>query len=215
MQPTNLLTSSFQPVLNEDAKKEDAMEMMGMAAKMLQARTLVISQQVNSELTQKLLNQLVLLEQEDPEAPITVFINSPGGEVFSGFAIFDMLRFMSCPVTTIVSGFAASMGSILSLAANPGRRLAMPNAKIMIHQPLLMGYQGRATECQIQAREILKTRDLIIDIYCEQTGKDYETIKQALDRDNWMTSEEALAFGLLDNVVTSRHELNKLLESLS
>ncbi len=215
MQPTNLLTSSFQPVLNEDAKKEDAMEMMGMAAKMLQARTLVISQQVNSELTQKLLNQLVLLEQEDPEAPITVFINSPGGEVFSGFAIFDMLRFMSCPVTTIVSGFAASMGSILSLAANPGRRLAMPNAKIMIHQPLLMGYQGRATECQIQAREILKTRDLIIDIYCEQTGKDYETIKQALDRDNWMTSEEALAFGLLDKVVTSRHELNKLLESLS
>ncbi|MDA0855254.1 MAG: ATP-dependent Clp protease proteolytic subunit, partial [Proteobacteria bacterium] len=142
-------------------------------------------------------------------------INSPGGEVFSGFAIFDMLRFLSCPITTIVGGFAASMGSILSLAANPGRRFAFPNAKIMIHQPLLMGYQGRATECQIQAREILKTRDRIIDIYCEQTGKDYETIKQAIDRDNWMVAEEALEFGLLDKIVKSRMELNEILKILS
>ena len=160
------LTSTQIPVMAEE-KKEDSPEMQGLAVKMLQARTLVISQGVTSELTQRILTQLVLLEQDDPEAPITLFINSPGGEVFSGFAIFDMLRFLSCPITTIVGGFAASMGSILSLAANPGRRFAFPNAKIMIHQPLLMGYQGRATECQIQAREILKTRDRIIDIYCE------------------------------------------------
>ena len=149
------LTSTQIPMMAED-KKEESAEMQGLAVKMLQARTLVISQGVTSELTQRILTQLVLLEQDDPEAPITIFINSPGGEVFSGFAIFDMLRFLSCPVTTIVGGFAASMGSILSLAANPGRRFAFPNAKIMIHQPLLMGYQGRATECQIQAREILK-----------------------------------------------------------
>lgn len=210
----DLLTSVHVPILAEE-KKEESAEMQGLAVKMLQARTLVISQAVTSELTQKIVTQLVLLEQEDPEAPITLFINSPGGEVFSGFAIFDMLRFLSCPITTVVGGFAASMGSILSLAANPGRRLALPNAKIMIHQPLLMGYQGRATECQIQAREILKTRDRIIDIYCEQTGKDYETIKSAIDRDNWMTAEEALEFGLLDKVVSSRMELNELLKKLS
>jgi ATP-dependent Clp protease protease subunit len=208
------LTSTQIPVMAEE-KKEDSPEMQGLAVKMLQARTLVISQGVTSELTQRILTQLVLLEQDDPEAPITLFINSPGGEVFSGFAIFDMLRFLSCPITTIVGGFAASMGSILSLAANPGRRFAFPNAKIMIHQPLLMGYQGRATECQIQAREILKTRDRIIDIYCEQTGKDYETIKQAIDRDNWMVAEEALEFGLLDKIVKSRMELNEILKILS
>ena len=207
------LTSTQIPMMAED-KKEESAEMQGLAVKMLQARTLIISQGVTSELTQRILTQLVLLEQDDPEAPITIFINSPGGEVFQVLQFLICFVF-SCPVTTIVGGFAASMGSILSLAANPGRRFAFPNAKIMIHQPLLMGYQGRATECQIQAREILKTRDRIIDIYCEQTGKDYETIKQAIDRDNWMVAEEALEFGLLDKIVQSRMELNELLKSLS
>ena len=190
-----------------EEKKEENPEQDGMASKMLKARTVIISQQVNSELTAKVLNQLVLLEQEDPEEPITVFINSPGGEIFSGFAIFDMLQFIACPVTTVVTGFAASMGSILSLAADKGRRFCMPQAKIMIHQPLLMGYQGRASECEIQAREILKTRDHLIDLYCEHTGKKYEVIKKALDRDNWFTAEEALEFGLLDKVVRSRADL--------
>ena len=134
-------------------------------SKLLKSRSVVISQQVDSKLSEKILNQIVLLEQEGGELPITVFINSPGGEIFSGFAIFDMLKFVSCPVTTIVTGFAASMGSVLSLAADKGRRFAMPQSKIMIHQPLLMGYQGRASECEIQAREILKTRDHLVSLY--------------------------------------------------
>lgn len=192
----------------DEEKKEDAMDMFGMASKLLKSRTIVISQTVNAELTSKVLNQLVLLEQEGPEDPITIFINSPGGEVFSGFAIYDMLKFISCPVTTIVSGFAASMGSILSLAADEGRRFAFPRAKIMIHQPLLIGYQGRAVDCEIQANEILKTRDLIIDIYCQATGKKYDEIKKAIDRDNWFTSEEAMEFGLLDKVISSRKDLD-------
>ena len=192
--------------MSED-KKPDAIEEMGMAAKMLKSRTIVISSGVDSELTAKIMNQIIILEQEDPEAGITIFINSPGGEVFSGFAIFDLLSFIKCPITTIVSGFAASMGSILSLAGDKGRRFALPNAKIMIHQPLLMGYQGRATDCEIQAREILKTRDLIIDIYCKATGREYEEIKKAIDRDNWFTAEEAKDFGLLDKVISSRDEL--------
>ena len=192
----------------DEEKKDDSIDSGGLATKMLQTRTIIISQQVNSELTQKVLGQILLLEQEDPEAPIMVFINSPGGEMFSGYAIFDTLRFISCPITTIVAGFAASMGSILSLAADKGRRFAMPQAKILIHQPLLMGYQGRAADCEIQAREILKTREHLINLYCEYTGRNYDEIKQAIDRDNWFTAEEALDFGLLDRVIQSRAELN-------
>ena len=192
----------------DEEKKDDLLDSGGLATKMLQTRTIIISQQVNSELTQKVLGQILLLEQEDPEAPVTVFINSPGGEMFSGYAIFDTLRFISCPITTIVTGFAASMGSILSLAADKGRRFAMPQAKILIHQPLLMGYQGRAADCEIQAREILKKREHLINLYCEYTGRDYDEIKQAIDRDNWFTAEEALDFGLLDRVIQSRAELN-------
>lgn len=189
-------------------KDEETDDFDSMSSKLLKSRTVVISQQVDAKLSAKVLSLLVLLEQEGPEMPITVFINSPGGEIFSGFAIFDMLKFITCPVITIVTGFAASMGSILSLAADKGRRFAMPQAKIMIHQPLLMGYQGRASECEIQAREILKTRDHLVKLYAEQTGKSQEEIKKALDRDNWFTAEEALEYGLLDKVVHSRSELN-------
>jgi ATP-dependent Clp protease protease subunit len=176
-------------------------------SRLLKSRSVVISQQVDSKLSEKILNQIVLLEQEGGELPITVFINSPGGEIFSGFAIFDMLKFVSCPVTTIVTGFAASMGSVLSLAADKGRRFAMPQSKIMIHQPLLMGYQGRASECEIQAREILKTRDHLVNLYAEHTGKSQKEIKKALDRDNWFSAEEALEYGLIDKVIHSRSEL--------
>ena len=186
---------------------EENEELEGMASKLLKSRTVGISQQVDAKLTAKVLSQLVLLEQEGMEEPITVFINSPGGEIFSGFAIFDMLNFIACPVTTIVTGFAASMGSILSLAADKERRFSMPQAKIMIHQPLLMGYQGRASECEIQAREILKTRDHLVNLYAEHTGKSQKEIKKALDRDNWFSAEEALEYGLIDKVIHSRSEL--------
>ena len=160
-------------------------------SKLLKSRSVVISQQVDSKLSEKILNQIVLLEQEGGELPITGFINSPGGEIFSGFAIFDMLKFVSCPVTTIVTGFAASMGSVLSLAADKGRRFAMPQSKIMIHQPLLMGYQGRASECEIQAREILKTRDHLVSLYSDQTGKSHDDIKKALEELNNVWSQVA------------------------
>ena len=210
MTPSNISHAFYSEKIspsNDSKQKDDNGDMNGMSAKLLKSRTVIISQQVNSELSTKVLNQLVLLEQEDPKQGITVFINSPGGEIFSGFAIFDMLKFIECPITTVVTGFAASMGSVLSLAADEGRRFAMPQAKIMIHQPMLMGYQGRAADCEIQAKEILKTRDHLINLYSEQTGKDYEEIKQAIDRDNWFTSEEAMEFGLLDRIVKNRSEL--------
>ena len=210
MTPSNISHAFYSEKVspsNDSKQKDDNGDMNGMSAKLLKSRTVIISQQVNSELSAKVLNQLVLLEQEDPKQGITVFINSPGGEIFSGFAIFDMLKFIECPITAVVTGFAASMGSVLSLAADEGRRFAMPQAKIMIHQPMLMGYQGRAADCEIQAKEILKTRDHLINLYSEQTGKDYEEIKQAIDRDNWFTSEEAMEFGLLDRIVKNRSEL--------
>ena len=210
MTPSNISHAFYSEKIspsNDSKQKDDNGDMNGMSAKLLKSRTVIISQQVNSELSAKVLNQLVLLEQEDPKQGITVFINSPGGEIFSGFAIFDMLKFIECPITTVVTGFTASMGSVLSLAADEGRRFAMPQAKIMIHQPMLMGYQGRAADCEIQAKEILKTRDHLINLYSEQTGKDYEEIKQAIDRDNWFTSEEAMEFGLLDRIVKNRSEL--------
>ena len=210
MTPSNISHAFYSEKVspsNDSKQKDDNGDMNGMSAKLLKSRTVIISQQVNSELSAKVLNQLVLLEQEDPKQGITVFINSPGGEIFSGFAIFDMFKFIECPITTVVTGFAASMGSVLSLAADEGRRFAMPQAKIMIHQPMLMGYQGRAADCEIQAKEILKTRDHLINLYSEQTGKDYEEIKQAIDRDNWFTSEEAMEFGLLDRIVKNRSEL--------
>lgn len=190
-----------------EEKQEESLEMMGLTAKVLKSRTIVISSPVNNELATKILNQLTILEQDDPEKEITVFINCPGGEVFSGFAIFDMLQFIPCPITTVVAGFAASMGSILSLAADQNRRFSFPRSKIMIHQPLLTGYQGRATDLEIQANEILKTRDFLIDIYCQATGKSYEEIKNAIDRDNWFTAQEALQFGLIDRIISSRKDL--------
>ena len=191
----------------EEEKKEEMIEMMGLASKMLQSRTLVISQAVSSKLTDKILNQLILLEQESAEEGITIMINSPGGEVFSGLAIFDTLKFITCPITTVVTGFAASMGSILSLAGDTGRCFAMPNSKIMIHQPLLTGYRGSAIDLEIQREEILKTRDMIIQMYCEKTGKTYEEIKKALDRDNWMTAPAAVEYGLIDKIVHTRADL--------
>lgn len=191
-----------------EEKKDEGQESMGLMAKLLETRTIVISDAVKSELAAKIINQILIMEKDDAESPITVIINSPGGEVYSGFAIYDMLQFVGCPIHTIVTGFAASMGSILSLAASPGKRFATPNSKIMIHQPMLMGYQGRATDCEIQATEILKTRDKIIDLYCKATGHSYEDIKSAIDRDKWFSAEEAVAFNLLDRVVQRRSDIS-------
>ncbi len=190
--------------MSEEKEDKESLEL-----KVLKSRTIVISDQVNSKLASTVLNQLTLLEQEAPEEEILVLLNCPGGEVFSGFAIYDMFQFIQCPVTTIVTGFAASMGSILSLGASPKRRFAFPSSKILIHQPLLTGYQGRATDMEIQAKEILKTRDFIIDIYCQATGKTYQEIKTAIDHDNWFTAEEALEFGLIDRIISSRQELTQ------
>ncbi len=191
------------------SKKENEEKDEGLSQKLFETRTIIISSSVDSKLADKIVKQLLIMEQMDPKAEIKIMINSPGGEIYSGFAIFDTAKFISCPITTIVMGLAASMGSVLSLVGDEGRRFALPNARILIHQPLLMGAEGAATDLEIQSRQIIKTRKLLADLYAQKTGKTSAQILKDLDRDNWMTAEEALKYGLIDKIITNRSELKK------
>jgi len=175
---------------------------------LLDERRIFLSDAVDSDTAKDIIKKLWFLELSNPGKPILFIINSPGGSVDSGFAIWDQIQMITSPVTTLVTGLAASMGSVLSLCASPGRRFATPNARIMIHQPLLSGViKGQATDLEIQAKEMLKTRSILVDIYVKATGKDKKAIEKAIDRDTWMTAEEALHFGLLDKIITSFEEL--------
>jgi ATP-dependent Clp protease protease subunit len=181
-------------------------------AAMLDKRRIFLSDGVDADSAQQIIRKLWYLEHLAPGKPILLVINSPGGSVDSGFAIWDQVKMISSPVITLVTGLAASMGSLLSLVAGKGKRLATPNARIMIHQPLIGGViRGQATDLDIQAKEMLKTRAMIVDIYAHATGKERKIIEKAIDRDNWMTSQEALEFGLLDKIVSSMHDVEAFL----
>ncbi len=176
---------------------------------LLKARRLFFCDVVDMDSAKDVIRKLWYLELTNPGKPILFIINSPGGAVDAGFAIWDTVKMISSPVTTLVTGLAASMGSVLSLCAAPKRRFSTPNARIMIHQPHVPGMiRGQATDLEIQAKEIIKTRNLLIDIYAGATGKDFKTIEKAMDRDSWMSPEEAKAFGLLDGIVTSFKDLS-------
>jgi ATP-dependent Clp protease protease subunit len=176
---------------------------------LLDARRIFISDAVDSHTASEIIRKLWYLELSAPGKPILFIINSPGGAVDSGFAIWDQIKMLSSPVTTLVTGLAASMGSILSLVAAPKRRFATAHSRIMIHQPLLSGViKGQATDLEIQAKEMLKTRNILIEVYVEATGKDFATIEKAIDRDTWMTAQEALEFGLLDGIVKDFKEMD-------
>lgn len=177
-------------------------------ATILEARRILISNQVDNRTAQEVIRKIWYLELTDPGKPILFVINSPGGSVDDGFAIWDQLKMITAPVSTLVTGLAASMGSILSLCASKGQRFATPQARFMIHQPMIGGViQGQATDLDIQAREILKTRSKLVNIYVDATGKDYATIDRAIDRDTWMTAQEAKDFGLIDKIVNSYEQL--------
>jgi len=179
----------------------------------LERRRVFLSDQVDSDSAKEIIRKLWYLDHVAPGKPILFIINSPGGSVDSGFAIWDQIKMLASPVYTLVTGLAASMGSLLSLVAGKGRRLSTPNARIMIHQPLIGGViRGQATDLDIQAREMLKTRAMLVDIYAEATGKDQKVIEKAIDRDNWMTAQEALEFGLLDRIVLSMKDVESLLK---
>lgn len=183
-------------------------------ARILEERRLFICDAVTQNSAHEIIRKLWYLELTDPKKPILLIINSPGGSVDAGFAIWDQVKMIKSPVITLITGLAASMGSVLSLCASPGKSFATPRSRIMIHQPLLGGViQGQATDLDIQAKEIIKTRSLLVQIYVDKTreggkkGKTAEEIEKAIDRDTWMTAEETMQFGLLNGIITSFEQL--------
>ena len=179
---------------------------------LLESRRVFLSDVVDAESAREIIRKLWYLDRLQSTKPILFIINSPGGSVDAGFAIWDQIKLLQAPVITLVTGLAASMGSVLSLVAGKGKRLATPYARIMIHQPLIGGMiRGQATDLEIQAKEMLKTRSMLVDLYAEATGKERKIIEKAIDRDNWMTAEEAIEFGLLDRIVSSMRDVESFL----
>lgn len=172
-------------------------------SRLLQDRIIILSNEVNDDIASLVVSQLLFLESQDPNKDISLYINSPGGSVSAGFAIYDTMNYVKCDVSTICMGLAASMGAFLLAGGAKGKRLALPNAEIMIHQPS-GGAQGQATEIQIAADHILKTRQKLNQILAENTGQPLEVISRDTDRDNFMSAEEAKEYGLIDEVITRR-----------
>ena len=170
-------------------------------SRLLNDRIIFLGGLIDDAVANTVVAQLLFLESEDPDKDIHLYINSPGGVVTAGLAIYDTMQYIKPDVSTICIGQAASMGALLLTAGAKGKRYALPNARIMIHQPL-GGAQGQSTDIQIQAREIQRIREVINDILVESTGKDRETVVQDTERDNFMTAEEAKAYGLVDEVFT-------------
>ena len=172
-------------------------------SRLLNDRIIVLSDEVNDTTASLVVAQLLFLEGQDPEKDISLYINSPGGSVTAGFAIYDTMQYIKCDVSTICMGMAASMGAFLLSAGAKGKRYALPNSDIMIHQPS-GGAHGQATEIEITAKHILKTKEKLNKILAENTGKPIEVIAADTDRDNFMSAEEALEYGLIDKVLYKR-----------
>ena len=174
-------------------------------SRLLKDRIIFLGEEVNETTASIVVAQLLFLEAEDPDKDIHLYINSPGGSVTAGMAIYDTMQYIKCDVITICIGMAASMGAFLLAGGAKGKRLALPNAEIMIHQPL-GGAQGQATEIEIAAKHILKTKEKLNKMLAENTGKDLEQIMADTERDNWLSAEEAAEYGLIDKIVTKREK---------
>ena len=170
-------------------------------SRLLKDRIIFLGEEVNETTASIVVAQLLFLESEDPNKDISFYINSPGGSISDGMAIYDTMKYIKCDVSTVCIGMAASMGAFLLAGGAKGKRFALPNAEIMIHQPL-GGTQGQATEIEIAAKHILRTKEKLNRMLAENTGKDYETICADTERDNWKSAEEACEYGLIDKVIT-------------
>jgi len=172
-------------------------------SRLLKDRIIFIGTPIDDYIANLVVAQMIFLEGEDPDRDINLYIQSPGGVVSAGLAIYDTMQFVKCPVSTLCLGLAASMGAVLLAAGAPGKRYCLPNAKVMIHQPL-GGAQGQATDIEIATREMLKTRDQLNVILAKHTGKPIETIVKDTDRNHWMTAEESRGYGLVDEIIEKR-----------
>ena len=172
-------------------------------SRLLKDRIIFLGDEIDDTLANSIVAQLLFLESESPDRDISIYINSPGGSVSAGLAIYDTMQFVKCDISTIVVGMAASMAAVLLAAGTKGKRIALPNSRVMIHQPL-GGAQGQASDIEIQAREIVKTKELLNGILVTHTGQPMKRIKTDSDRDFWMSAPEALAYGIVDKVIDKR-----------
>ena len=198
-----MLENSLVPyVIEQTSKGERSYDIF---SRLLKDRIIFLSEDVNHATASLVVAQLLFLESEDPDREISFYINSPGGSITDGMAIFDTINYIKCPVSTICVGLAASMGAFLLAAGTKGRRFATPNAEIMIHQPLISGgLSGQTTEIKIHADHMVKTREKLNKILSERTGKPLEQIEKDTERDNFMTAEQALEYGIIDGIMDTR-----------
>ncbi len=190
-------------VIEQTAKGERSYDIY---SRLLKDRIVILGTAVSDEVANAIIAQILFLEVDNPDKDIHFYINSPGGSVSAGLAIYDIMQFVKCDVATYCMGLAASMGSLLLTAGANGKRFSMPNSRIMIHQPLLHGggLQGQVTDIEIHAKELIKTKEKLTQIYVKHTGKDYQTLFNAMERDNFMDVQTAKDFGLIDHIVESR-----------
>jgi ATP-dependent Clp protease protease subunit len=199
--PIEVYNSTLVPmVVEQTARGERAYDIY---SRLLQERIIFLTGQVYDQMSALICAQLLFLESENPNKDIALYINSPGGVVTSGLAMYDTMQYIRSPVSTVCIGQAASMGSLLLTAGAKGKRFALPNARVMVHQPS-GGAQGQATDIEIQAKEILSLRRRLNEIYREHTGRELEEIERKLERDSYMTAQDALDWGLIDQVVQNR-----------
>ena len=199
--PKEVYMNTLVPMVIEQTSRGE--RSFDIYSRLLKERIVFLTGEVHDEVASLICAQLLFLESENPNKDISFYINSPGGVVTSGMAIFDTMNYIHCDVSTLCIGQAASMGSLLLCAGAKGKRFCLPNARVMIHQPS-GGFRGQATDIEIHAREILTLRSRLNNIYVERTGQTLETIEKAMERDNFMSAEEAKNFGLVDEVVSAR-----------
>lgn len=203
---TQILTDTLVPMVIEQTSRGE--RSFDIFSRLLKERIIFLTGEVNDEVSSLVCAQLLFLESENPKKDIYMYINSPGGVITSGFAMYDTMRYISCDVATMCIGQACSMGSFLLAGGTKGKRFSLPNSQIMIHQPS-GGAKGQATDIEIQAKLILDMRKRLNQIYAQNTGQPLKVIEKAMDRDNFMTPLEAKNFGLIDDIVETRGEILK------
>ena len=193
--------SNFVPIVVEQTSRGE--RSYDIYSRLLKERIIFLTGQIYDEMASLICAQLLFLESEDPKKDVSIYINSPGGVVTSALSILDTMRYIKCDVATLCIGQACSAGSLLLCSGTKGKRYILPNARVMIHQPS-GGAQGQATDIEIQAREILTLKERLNNIYAENTGKPVDVIKSAMERDNFMSAQDAVDFGLVDKIVAER-----------
>ncbi len=192
----------------EDEKKKASESADPLMEKFLKTRQIILSGEINKDLADKIVRQLLILEADDDSKAVYMYIDSPGGDVDAGFAIFDMIRFVKCPVILIGMGLIASAAALILLSVEKENRLALPNSRYLIHQPS-SGMKGVATDIEIHAKEMEKTKAILNEIIATQTGKSVEQVKKDTERDYWLDSKEAVEYGLVSKIINSRTDLEK------